>query len=112
MSDYTRIDEIAFETRYRPLCDEDGAWRDFDWTMESDRAAIAQATDERRIWTTLDVDGFVILSAGWHFVNRLGYVITEVPVADDLEVEVFDPEELEEWQERVQIAEELGPDSP
>ena len=33
-------------------------------------------TDPTRVWTVLDSDEVV---AGWHFVNRLGYIITELP---------------------------------
>jgi hypothetical protein len=43
----------------------------------------------RTIWTILDTDGELYLSMGYHYVNRFGYVITEVPWTDD---------ELTKWQ--------------
>lgn len=107
-----QIDEYAFEQRFRPLRDSSDSWIDFDWTLPADREAITRATDARCIWTTLDVDGFVMLASGWHFVNRLGYVITEVPVPDGVDVLVYDAEELEEWEERLREAEELGVEYP
>lgn len=32
-----------------------------------------------KIWTICEEDGLRFIQAGWHFVNRLGYVITEIP---------------------------------
>jgi hypothetical protein len=40
--------------------------------------AIAQ-TDPKKVWTELDVDGRLVIVNGWHYVNRIGYYITEVP---------------------------------
>jgi hypothetical protein len=33
--------------------------------------------DSKQLWTVLDIDGNVYLQTGWHFVNRLGYMLTE-----------------------------------
>jgi hypothetical protein len=30
----------------------------------------------RRVWTIIEADGIEFISAGYHFVNRLGYLIT------------------------------------
>lgn len=38
-----------------------------------------KSVEPNRIWTYLDGDLCSIISAGWHYVNRLGYYITEVP---------------------------------
>jgi len=35
-----------------------------------------------KIWTICEEDGITFIQAGWHFVNRLGYVISEVPFTD------------------------------
>lgn len=59
-------------------------------------------TDESRVWTVIDVDlrdgephpyegedgdNCWVIVTGYHYVNRLGYLITEVPwESDDLEV--------------------------
>lgn len=40
------------------------------------------------IWTLLDAEGYTIISKGWHFVNRLGYFVCEVPFTDE------DPDEI------------------
>ena len=97
MDDYLQLDETAFEQRFRPLKDEAGAWRDFDWTDAADLGEITRAAAELRLWTTVDVDGFVMLLSGWHLVNRLGYVISEVAFPELVAIEVYDPADLEDW---------------
>lgn len=56
--------------------------------------------------------GTNVSSSGWHFVNRLGYVITAEPVPLDTDVEVYDPDDLADWNERLQLAELTGSDTP
>lgn len=34
--------------------------------------------DQRKVWTLLDVDGKLYISAGYYIVNRFGYFITEI----------------------------------
>ena len=46
--------------------------------------------DRRTVWTLVecgDSDGEVIIS-GYHWVNRLGYFVSKVPVPDGMSVEV------------------------
>ena len=44
----------------------------------------------KHVWTVLDGPGsscYVV--AGWHYVNRLGYIVTELPwTSDDIEYRV------------------------
>lgn len=42
----------------------------------------AHLKNPRTVWTLLDCDGDLYISAGWHHVNRLGYYITEKPWED------------------------------
>ena len=106
MDGYLQLDETAFEERFRPLRDEGGSWRDFDWTDPADLEAIRLAASELRLWTTVDVDGFVMLSSGSHLVNRLGYVISEVAFPELIAIEVYDPEDLDDWNEGLRAQEE------
>lgn len=46
--------------------------------------------EPNRVWTVLDCDGALIASSGYHHVNRMGYIITEVPVAEGDMVETID----------------------
>ena len=49
----------------------------------------------RRVWTVLDCDGKTILASGFHFVNRIGYVITENPAPEGLDIEVLDTDDFD-----------------
>ena len=49
------------------------------------------------IWTVCDGgDGGLYVSSGFHFVNRIGYLISTVPVPAGVEIEVSIPMEQEE----------------
>jgi hypothetical protein len=56
------------------------------------------------LWTIIDFDGVVGLGSGWHTVNRLGYVITEVPVPDNVVIDVIDDDDLEELERQSEIS--------
>lgn len=99
MPDFVVMDEIEFEQRYLPLLDSNGSWREFWPDVPEVVELLAVATEERRIWTMLDVDGFTMLSSGRHFVNRLGYYVSAVPVPINQDVSVYDDEEYAEWEE-------------
>lgn len=57
--------------------------------------------DPRTVWTLLDGDGgdMYVLS-GLHFVNRVGYLISRLPVPEDVTIQVHLPmshDEDDEW---------------
>lgn len=60
-----------FERRFRPVEGPDGSLM-WEW------ADLPQPVDLRRVWTVTDCDGRLYVSAGLHYVNRVGYVVTEV----------------------------------
>lgn len=61
-----------------------------DWTRPSD-VAVMDAADPACVWTVIDGDDGPAIVAGRHHVNRLGYIVTEVPSpSEDLEVVIDD----------------------
>lgn len=44
--------------------------------------------DQKRVWTYTDVGNGSVITEGYHWVNRLGYFVTEVPWEDDTDYEV------------------------
>lgn len=50
------------------------------------------------VWTLLDCDGVQVIANGLHYVNRMGYFITEVPAIEGTDYEIIydDPTEEEE----------------
>lgn len=58
--------------------------------------AFVQTQNPDCIWTLMtDDDGLLCLASGYHFVNRLGYLISKVPVkpGDDYFVPLEEPDE-------------------
>ena len=57
-----------------------------------DELAFVQQQDPRTIWTLVDGDdGDQYLLSGFHFVNRIGYLISTIPIPEWTEVEVHIP---------------------
>ena len=65
-----------FERRFRPIDspDETVWWR---------REQLPTAVDPHLVWTIVDCDGKLYVSPGYHFVNRLDYVLCELPWTDE-----------------------------
>jgi len=99
------LTDDQFIARYKPETDEHGNYyRQRDWTVPEDQVEIEKATKEHRIWTAGDDDnGNFCISSGWHFVNRLYYIITEIPLENpDWIVQVpSDEEELSDHMQKL-----------
>lgn len=68
----------TFERRYRPI-ESPGTCG----TFMFDTDELPQPYDEQYVWTVVDGSGnTLVLLPGYCFVNRLGYVITQVPWND------------------------------
>lgn len=64
--------------------------------------------DPNKIWTLVDGDMSMLILAGYHFVNRIGYYITEEPWTDEretvllsveVECECFDQDKYDEGED-------------
>jgi hypothetical protein len=76
------------------------------WTYGDDRGCLFETygeeldfvrqQDPRTIWTFVDGDdGDQYLLSGFHFVNRIGYLLSTVPVPEETDIEVRIPVESE-----------------
>jgi hypothetical protein len=61
--------------------------------LEYEAVVQARSKDPHTIWTMIDEDGSRI-NEGWHFANRMGYFITEVPYDPHIQY-IVDEEENE-----------------
>lgn len=73
--------------QYRPIKQSEGAAIDgymLDHGVAEDKAKIL-AAPSRCLWTVIAPDccRHWVISSGFHIVNRLGYIITEVPFTGD-----------------------------
>jgi hypothetical protein len=48
-----------------------------------DEYEFVKAQDPNKIWTEVDGDEGTYIVAGWHFVNRIHYYVTEEPWTDE-----------------------------
>ena len=65
----------SFERRFKPAVRDDGS---LIWRHEEIPRPIVGC----HWWTVVDCDGKLYLSAGFHFVNRIGYVRCEIAWTD------------------------------
>lgn len=81
------IDEDAFVARFKPVPNHFDPDCGFDLgsggclfaaTGVEYRHVLAQ--DPRTVWTLVEADGLLYIESGLHFANRLGYLVTRVPV--------------------------------
>ena len=66
----------TFERRFRPIDGPDGALY---WRFEQ----LPKDVDPHRVWTIVDCEGHLYVSPGYHLVNRVDYVLCEVPWTDE-----------------------------
>jgi hypothetical protein len=86
------ISEDDFYENYKPVpnpFDSDAPW---DGAMletygaELDHVKKVLETAPETVWSVLDCDGVIIASSGFRHIDRMGYIITEVPVEPGMAV--------------------------
>ena len=89
--DLKKHDVDFWEEKYKPIQNrlvDNGSWNGtlFE-TYGAELNYIRElATDNsKKVWTLLETDGKQYVVAGYHFVNRLGYFVTEVEADNYLE---------------------------
>ena len=82
-----------FEERYELLKNNfdksaayEGAWFE---TYGAEELFVRNA-DPKTVWTIVEGDEFLWVIAGFHIVNRLGYLITQTPWTSDAETYLFE----------------------
>lgn len=62
-------------------------------TFGAELAYVSEAKQEH-VWTVLDSDGITAVTNGMHFVNALGYFITEVPAQPNTYYDIEEDEDV------------------
>jgi hypothetical protein len=74
----------AFVEKYKPIKNHFSSDPDqFMFETYGDEVDYVILQDNKNVWTWVDGDGSDLLVAGYHYVNRVGYYITELPWEDD-----------------------------
>lgn len=110
MEQIEMTEEKWFE-EYKPVpnhFDPNASWHDgehgYMFETYGEEQDYIYAHDYKHVWTYMDVDNGSALVAGRHFVNRIGYFITEKPwesgeeyvQVDEYEEEMDEDDEMEE----------------
>lgn len=79
-----------FEEQFKPIPNhfhENDPYLHFETYGEEDEF-VRTFIDQKRVWTYTDIGNGSVVCEGYHWVNRLGYFITEIPWEDDTSYEV------------------------
>lgn len=96
------ISEDSFYDTYKPVQNpfvENAPWNGCmleTYGPELEHVQEVLKTDPSKVWTVLACDDALVVSSGYHHVNRMGYIITEVPVAEGEMVETIDEDPLDD----------------
>jgi hypothetical protein len=94
---FIELSEDAFDMTY-PLVpnhlNPNASWGDGEGTgclfeTYGEELEFVRKQDPRTVWTLLDGDdGDLYLASGYHFVNRIGYFVSTVPIPDGTFIQV------------------------
>lgn len=87
---HTTITEDEFLNTFRPETDAQGStYVQREWFTFEEKRLLEEMHGKNRLWTMVEDDnGNPCLVQGYHYVNRLYYVICEVPYPGDVEYNV------------------------
>jgi hypothetical protein len=81
------LDEDTFVARFEPMPNHLDADCGFDlggggclFAVTGPEYRHVRAQDPRTVWTLIEADGCLYIESGLHIVNRLGYLVTRVPI--------------------------------
>jgi hypothetical protein len=97
MTNYVSLTWSEFEERFKPIKNHfssDPDQKMFETYGEEVNFVITKA-EENKVWTWADGDYCSFVSSGYHYVNRIGYYVCEVPYDEDTEYEIITSTEEE-----------------
>ena len=91
------IDEDTFDERFKPIESPGQQCGSHLWERHEVMSAIEAGTiTEQQVWTFVDADGGYGILPGFHMVNKIEYMVTEVPADENVTVEIPDNDEEED----------------
>jgi len=82
-----------FVEKYKPIKNhfvEDVSYDGYMFETYDEEFEYVKTFASKNVWILVDAESDDVILPGWHFVNRFGYFITEVPWEDEnFEIEVF-----------------------
>lgn len=90
----TTMTEDAFFERFLPIKNPFDDGRGFvghmfeTYGQEHDFVRQVLATEPGKVWTVTDCDGRLFIQSGYHWVNRFGYLISEIAREPDTHFDI------------------------
>jgi len=85
------LTEDTWEFNYHPITNPNNPLGPLNGTLfetyGEDLAFVKQAPEDT-VWTWVSGNDFDVIVSGYHYVNRMGYFITEVPFSGDETIEI------------------------
>ena len=81
-----------FEIRFQPIknCfDKSAAYEGAWFETFGEEESFVRNANPKTVWTIVEGDESTWLIAGFHFVNRLGYLITQTPWTSETETYLY-----------------------
>jgi hypothetical protein len=97
MTNYVSLTWKEFEEQFKPIKNHlvpDPNQQMFETYGEEVEFVISQVVD-RKVWTYSDGEMCSFVSNGYHYINRIGYYVCEVPYDEDTEYEIITSTEEE-----------------
>jgi hypothetical protein len=91
MTNYVSLTWKEFEEQFRPIKNhliKDPDQKMFETYGVESEFVISQILN-RTVWTWADGDYCSFISSGYHYINRIGYYVCEVPYDEDTEYEII-----------------------
>lgn len=66
----------------------DRGWDGTLWDTHGVELNFVRNQHGNRVWTLMEEDGEMWIATGFHFVNRLGYFVTEKPWTEECQVTI------------------------
>jgi hypothetical protein len=92
MTNYVSLTWKEWQERFKPIknhfAKNDPDLEMFETYGEEVEFVISKA-EENKVWTWADGDYCSFVSNGYHYVNRIGYYVCEVPYDNDTEYEII-----------------------
>lgn len=73
----------AWEQTFKPMPNSIRNNGDLQYETYGEEMEFIRNTDQKVIWTEVDGDSGTYIVAGYHYVNRIQYYITEIPWEDE-----------------------------
>ena len=93
----TQLTENELDTKFVPIknhIDSNAGWGGCLFETYGPELEFVKSQPDNKVWTWVDGDsGGSVITAGFHFVNRIGYLITVNPWDDDYFVIVEEEDE-------------------